>query len=220
MKLGLSDRSVLGLACHLEMEPSLHPAEQAAAVPPASWPAVSSPATLRDFQGERVIVSHVWSVLSSSSETAKQVALCMIMCIITEPIYKWGAWLKTPAWFTAALGKPAGVGAAICASRCLTPAWSLMANSSHVRFLHLGLPVTSCLTHYYVRFHSLLDCFLLTLSFEIIQISLKQWVIKTHIGKCRDHSSIQFLCLHLDAGVCKILEGYYSIIPNITGGVS
>jgi hypothetical protein len=61
----------------METETFLHPAEQAAAVPPASWPALASSSTLRDFQGERVIGSHVWSVLGPSSETVEQVALCV-----------------------------------------------------------------------------------------------------------------------------------------------
>lgn len=47
-------------------------------------------------EGERVIVSHVRSVLRSSSETTKQVAVC----VFAEPVYKWGTEPKPPAHST------------------------------------------------------------------------------------------------------------------------
>lgn len=92
------------------------------------------------------------------------------LCVpaITETVYKWGDQVKTPAR-TPQLGGSRADGGSLSGLEVPAPACSLTANTSHVSFPQPGLPVTSCLTHPYISFHSLLGCFPLTLSLEISQ---------------------------------------------------
>lgn len=155
------------------------------------------------FQGERVIVSHVRSVFSPSSETAKQVALCVF---INEE-QSWNHLLTAPQ-----LPESRGRAGAAHPSR---RGWFPSAEIKSLKFqVSEKAPWLLCQWRL-IWFISGLFAFSLSMYAEVIQRTTVQGIIENRGGYYRYLFIFNLMVSYWDIGILDILGNHY-IPPKYT----